>query len=101
MSVAKPSVRVEVTFHSKQMTDGQRWPIYPPFFTHLFLLGEDTHSCRIYFREDKPAEPGETRVFDVQFLQPELVMPKLGIGTNFKLRGVPIIAEGKVLEFLA
>jgi hypothetical protein len=74
----------------------QLWPLFPPYIGCTFKLDGMFHDCRVLI--DTPVQPGDGRVLEIQFLRPDLVMPKLRIGSLFELKTIPIIAEGQVIE---
>jgi hypothetical protein len=51
-------------------------------------------------QDGKPINPGETAVLPIQFLRPDLVLPKLSVGKKFFLWEGGNIAEGEVVELL-
>jgi hypothetical protein len=48
----------------------------------------------------KPIKPGDTVELPIQFLWPNLVLPKLSVGTKFFLWAGGHFAEGQVVKIL-
>jgi len=48
----------------------------------------------------RPIEPGQTATLAIQFLFPDLVLPKLFVGQKFFLWQGGHIAEGEVVEIV-
>ena len=80
---------------------GRKGPILPPHFGCPFEIGNHSHDCRLLLKNAKPIKPGETVVLPIQFLRPDLVLPKLSAGQRFFLWEGGHIAEGEIVEILA
>jgi hypothetical protein len=79
---------------------GRKGPIVPPHFGCIFEIGGHSHDCRLLLQNAKPIKPGEIVVLPIQFLRPELLLPKLLLGRKFFLWEGGHIAEGEVVEIL-
>lgn len=79
----------------------RRQPILPPHFGCVLEIDHQAHECRLWLDSGRPIKPGDTVVLAILFLWPDLVLPKLSVGTKFFLWERGHIAEGEVLEILA
>jgi hypothetical protein len=92
-----PDVVARVRFYSTE-EDGRKGPTRP-----------DTYRCPLEFEGEKfdcglhlsgPVAPGETVTVPITFLFPELIKPRLKVGSRFTLWEMRTIAEGVIEEVL-
>jgi hypothetical protein len=62
----------------------------------MFDLNGELFDCRISLLGVGSLHPGQSAELPISFLSPQTVIPKLKIGTQFKLREMRIIGEGMV-----
>jgi hypothetical protein len=94
------NVRAKIHFYDPGLCR-RKVPIPGPHFGCVVEIDKQSHDCRIFLEARKPVELGETIVLPIQFLRPELVMPKFSIGKKFFLWELGAhIAEGEIVEFV-
>lgn len=77
---------------------GRQGPILRPWRGCLFKIGDDYHDCIMTLPDSGRIDLGSVLVLQLQFLYPQLVLPKLRPGTKFQLKELRIIAEGEIIE---
>src|SRR5579872_823008 len=77
---------------------GRKVAIPPPHFGCPFEIDNRSYDCRVMIQKKQPVQPGVTNLFPVEFIRPDLVVPKLSIGQTFFLWEGRHIAEGEVIE---
>jgi hypothetical protein len=77
---------------------GRKGPIPGPNFGCVFEIEGQSHDCRVFLENAEPIKPGDTVVLPIQFLRPDLVLPKLSVGQKFFLWEGGHRAEGEVVE---
>ena len=75
---------------------GRHSPTPPDRFSCIFEIDDKFFDCRLHLAEVGSISPGESARVPIQFLSPELVRPRLSIGTEFHLKEFGRIAHGVV-----
>ncbi|MFC5473992.1 hypothetical protein [Paraherbaspirillum soli] len=75
-------VRLKLYETSKE---GGSVPILPPKYGCIVNIDDEFHDARIYISGTSSIEPGQEISLPMQFLWPDLVMPKVSIGKKFLL----------------
>ena len=89
-------VVVSIYFY-KTEDGGRKLPTNPNQFPCIFSVNDKKHDCRLLLNEIGSISPGEYKTnVPIKFLCPELVLPKLTIGSKFYLWDMRNIAEGEV-----
>lgn len=94
-----PQIIANIRFY-RTNEGGRKGPIVPPHFSCVFEIGDRSHDCRLLLQSARPIEPGQTATLAIQFLFPDLVLPKLFVGQKFFLWQGGHIAEGEVVEIV-
>lgn len=90
-------IRAKIHFYATNQ-GGRKGPILPPHFGCPFEVDKQSYDCRLLLLGERPVGPGDTIVLPIQFLRPDLVLPKLFVGQKFFLWEDGHIAEGEVVE---
>ncbi len=99
----KPEAVIEVRF--KTTAEGGRQTAVGgsssvvDYYGCPFVIDGEAFDCRLLLA-GRLLELGKTYEVQVQFLNPQLVLPKLGEGKSFVLREGKDVASGKVVRVL-
>jgi len=95
-----PSARIMLTLLAADVPAASR-PIRAGIFPCMVVVGTEAFSARLQVPSGAEPVPEVAQGFEVQFLRPELALPKLPVGTAFKLLAGRIpLGQGQVLESL-
>ncbi len=93
-----PDIYVSVNFFPTE-ENGRKSPTDSHMFGAIFMINESKHDCRLLLDKIGPISPGEKKErVPIKFLCPNLIMPKLKVGSKFYLWDMRNIAEGEVEE---
>jgi translation elongation factor EF-Tu-like GTPase len=79
-----PQIIVKLNLY-KFSEGGRSVPILPPKFACTVNIDNQFHDIRIYIDKQNPIKPGDEVNIPMQFLYPDLVIPKLSKGKKFFL----------------
>lgn len=71
------------------------------FFGCVFCLDGEHNDCRLLLADTGPLEPGQKAEVPLVFTSPDLVIPRLRVGSRFTLWEGRHIADGEVLRVLS
>ncbi|AXI03790.1 hypothetical protein [Aquirhabdus parva] len=94
----KPEITATVKLYATHIS-GRKSSLLPPYFACTAQIGDAFHDVRVYY--DHVLELGQEYTLTLQFLCPELALPKLKIGSTFFLtEGGRKIAACRVTHML-
>lgn len=80
---------------------GRSMPTPKNFFGCVFVIDHNNHDGRILLNSIGPIHPGDKKDnVPIKFLCADLVIPKLEVGTKFKIRDGKIIGEAEVVKII-
>jgi hypothetical protein len=92
-----PHVLVELILLAIQ-DGGLKASITVPIVKLIARIGDCYHDCGIDVSTSTPLYPGESTIAPVEFLCPDLVMPKLTVGDTFDLWHGRVVGHARVLQ---
>ena len=93
-----PSALIELTLLPAAVPSESR-PVTAGIFSCLVVLGEEAFSARLLVPRDELPVPEVPQPLQVQFLRPELAIPKLQLAGSFTLlSGRKPLGQGRLLE---
>lgn len=92
-----PDIIAKIGFYRTDQ-GGRKGPILGLHLNCVFELEDQSNDCRLLIYDGQPIKPGDTAVLPIQFLCPNLVLPKLSVGTKFFLWASGNFAQGEVLD---
>jgi hypothetical protein len=95
----KPDMIATVRLYPTE-AGGRRGPTPPDMFGCPLEFERDKFDCRLFLQEVGSLAPGATAKVPIAFLFPELIKPRLKVGSRFTLWEMRTIAEGVVEEIL-
>jgi hypothetical protein len=95
----QPDIIVTVRFYTAE-EGGRKGPTPPDLFGCPFEFEGKLFDCRLLLNEVGALAPGATAKVPVAFLCPELIKPRLKVGTRFTLWELGTIAEGVVEQIV-
>ncbi len=96
----QPDIIASVKFYPTEK-GGRKGPTPPVTFRCLSEFEGEKFDCALFLNESGPLAPGESATVPIKFLFPELVKPRLKVGSRFKLWEMRTIAEGVVEQILS
>jgi len=92
------SARAEITLFAADVPAASR-PIPAGLFLCAIVIGSDGFSARLMVPGPDVPQPEKPMQLDLQFLKPELALPKLPVGTEFVLlAGREALGRGVMVE---
>jgi hypothetical protein len=79
---------------------GRTGPTPQHLFTVPFVYEGERFNCGLLLDECGPLSPGAHVLVPIQFLRPELIVPRLQKGSKFEIWELRIIGKGVVQEIL-
>lgn len=79
---------------------GRKGHTPPEVFGCLFTFEGEKFDCRLLLQEVGPLAPGASTKVPVAFLYPELIKPRLKVGSRFTLWEMKAIGDGIVEEII-
>jgi translation elongation factor EF-Tu-like GTPase len=95
MTQPTPDVIANIRLFSKG-EGGREGPTRSDNFGCLFEYNGENFDCRLLLDRVGPIAPGQHATVEVKFLRPELIKPRLQVGSRFSLREGKTIGEGVV-----
>lgn len=92
-----PHILAEISLLTTE-EGGLKGPFLFPVIKLLTRIGDSYHDCGIDFSESIPLYPGGSAIAPVEFLCPDLVMPKLKVGDTFDLWHGRVVGHARVLQ---
>ena len=77
---------------------GRHGPTPSNFHRCIFVFEGGNFDCALGLSETGAIAPGESARVTIEFLVPDLIVPRLEEGSNFSLREVRIIGHGIVVD---
>ena len=99
MPSVKPDIIASVRFYSTA-EGGRTKPTAPDKFGCPFEFEGEKFDCRLLLEKSGALGPGAQASVPIIFLCPELIKPRLKVGSRFTLWEMRTIAEGIVEEIL-
>ncbi|MBP6434244.1 MAG: hypothetical protein KA292_06190 [Sphingorhabdus sp.] len=88
----RPDVEIRISFFPTEK-GGLIQPIQSKYLRRPLKVNNSLFECMI-FDQDVLILPGETYVFDVKFLSPEIAMQDISVGDYFTMADLNEIADG-------
>ena len=96
-----PSAQVTLTLLAADVPSRSR-PIHAGLFPCMVAVGQEAFSARLWVPPHAEPVPEVAQSLEVEFLRPELALPKLAPGTEFMLlSGRTLLGQGQVQQALA
>ena len=96
-----PSAHVEITLLPAAVPAESR-PVHAGLFPCIVVLGHEAFSARLQVPPDSEPVPEVARTLELQFLRPDLALPRLRAAREFTLlSGRKLLGRGRLLEELA
>lgn len=96
-----PSAHVELTLLAAEVPSQSR-PIRAGLFQCMVVVGHEAFSARLSVPFHAEPVPEVAQSLEVEFLRPDLALPKLAPGTEFTLlTGRTLLGQGRVVEKVA
>jgi hypothetical protein len=95
----QPDIIATVRFYATEAS-GRKGPTPPNMFGCPLEFEGEKFDCRLLLNAVGSLAPGATAKVPVAFLYPELIKPRLKVGSRFTLWEMRTIAEGVVEEIL-
>ena len=93
-----PSAHITLTLLPAEVPSQSR-PIHEGLFPCMVVVGHEAFSARLYVPPYAQPVPEVAQSLEVEFLRPELALPKLAPGTNFSLlSGRTLLGRGQVQQ---
>lgn len=99
MNVIKPDIRATVRLYSTH-EGGRKLPTPSDHLACLFVYENRNFDCRLLLQDLGPLSPGQEAEVPIKFLSPELIKPRLEVGSRFQLRELQVIGSGAVREIV-
>ena len=99
-AIMEPTLTADITAEITLLPAGRtsrQGPISGGFFNCPIEVAGHMHDARVFLRTPEIAL-GSTATVDISFLSPEVVVPRLAVGTTFKLWERGDIGHGKVVS---
>ena len=91
-----PSAHITLTLLPAEVPSQSR-PIHEGLFPCMVVVGHEAFSARLYVPPYAQPVPEVAQSLEVEFLRPELALPKLAPGTDFSLlSGRTLLGRGQV-----
>ena len=91
-----PSARVTLTLMAASVPSESR-PIRAGLFACMVVVGNEAYSARLRVHADALPAPEVGQELEIEFLRPELALPKLPAGTVFSLlAGRTLLGQGRM-----
>ena len=95
-----PSARVTLTLMAAAVPSESR-PIRAGLFACMVVVGNDAYSARLQVHPDALPAPEVAQELELEFLRPEVALPKLPAGTVFSLlAGRTLLGQGRMGDAL-
>ncbi len=95
----QPDIIASVQFYPTEK-GGRKGPTPPDIFRSPLEFEGEMFDCVLFLDESGPLAPGASATVPIKFLCPELIKPRLKVGSRFKLWEMRTIAEGVVEQIL-
>lgn len=95
----QPDIIATVRFYATE-AGGRKGPTPPIMFGCPLEFEGEKFDCRLLLNEVGSLAPGATAKVPVAFLYPELIKPRLKVGSQFTLWELRTIAKGVVEQIL-
>ncbi len=96
----QPDIIAKVRLYATE-AGGRKGATPSETFGCLFEFEGEKFDCRLLLQEVGFLAPGATAKVPVAFLYPELIKPRLKVGSRFTLWEAPTIGEGVVEEIVS
>jgi hypothetical protein len=94
-----PDIIASVRFYSTE-EGGRRVPTSPKLFKCPLDFEGEKFDCGLHLEQSGPLSPGSNATVPITFLFPDLIKPRLKVGSPFTLWEMRTIAEGVVEQIL-
>jgi hypothetical protein len=95
-----PSARVTMTLMAAAVPSESR-PIRAGLFACMVVVGNEAYSARLQVHPDALPAPKVAQELEIEFLRPEVALPKLPAGTVFSLlAGRTLLGQGRMGDAL-
>lgn len=98
--VRQPDIIASVRFYPTAQ-GGRKGPTSQPIFRCPLEFEGEKFDCGLHLEKTGPLAPGMTATVPITLLFPELVKPRLKVGSKFTLWDMRPIADGVVERILA
>jgi len=95
----QPDIVAKVQFYSTEK-GGRKGPTPSNTYRCPLEFEGEKFDCGLHLEKSGPIAPGATATVPITFLSPELIKPRLKVGSRFTLWEMRAIAEGVVEEML-
>ena len=95
----RPDIVAKVWFYSTE-EGGRKGPTPPTIYICPLEFEGEKFDCGLHLERSGPMIPGATGTIPITFLFPELIKPRLKVGSRFTLWEMRTIAEGIVEEVM-
>jgi hypothetical protein len=95
----QPDIIATVNFYATE-AGGRKGPTPQHFFGCPLEFEGQKFDCRLFISKVGALAPGATAKLPIAFLFPELIKPRLKVGSRFTLWEMRTIAEGVVEEIV-
>jgi hypothetical protein len=99
MTNPPPDIIAEVHFLPTE-SGGRKGPTPSNRFGCPLLFESELFDCVMFLDNIDSISPGSTVTLPIWFLSPDLIKPRLSVGSDFGLWEIGVIANGKVVEIL-
>ncbi len=79
---------------------GRKGPTPETELNCFFSIDDKLFDCRLYLHEVGSVAPGQSVEIPIAFLNRDLVLPRLDVGSKFRLRELGYTADGEVLALM-
>ncbi len=97
--MTKPDIFARIRFNRTE-EGGRKGPTPATYLGIPFHFEDGFYDCRLLLDGIGPLSPGDEAVTPLKFLHPPGIVPRLEVGSKFKLWEGRDVADGEVTEIL-